>query len=483
MLLLVILFLPLVAALAVYLSGNKLAAKVALVASVAEFAISLVALHHVAHSQFEGLSYFHAWIANPNISFAITCDGLSLLLVLLATFLVPVIILSSFGTEQASARSLYALILLMQFAMIGVFVATDGLLFYIFWELALIPIYFIALLWGQGRDKAFIQTATFKFFVYTLIGSLFMLVAFIFLYSKAGSLSLQVLYGLSLSHTEQIFVALAFFFAFAVKIPVFPFHTWQADTYTEAPTMGTMLLSGIMLKMGLYGLLRWLLPVAPQGVQTLIPYFIVLAVIGVVYGSILAIQQKNVKRLLAYSSFAHVGLIAAGIFSLTNEGMQGAVVQMLAHGVNVVGAFFAGEVILRRTGTLEIHQLGGIRSIAPRFATAFIIIVLASVALPTTNAFIGEFLLLFGVFEYNTWLSIVAGLTIILGAVYMLKMYQYVMLGEKRATVSAFPDLTTSELAVFAILITAIFVCGVYPKPIMEIAQPALTEILKHTLG
>lgn len=483
MLLLVILFLPLVAALAVYLSGNKLAAKVALVAAVAEFGISLVALQHLAHNQFEGLSYTHAWIANPNINFSIACDGLSLLLVLLATFLVPVIILSSFGTEQANARSLYALILLMQFAMIGVFIATDGLLFYIFWELALIPIYFIALLWGQGKDKAFIQTATFKFFVYTLIGSLFMLVAFIFLYTKAGSLSLQALYGLSLSPMEQLCVALAFFFAFAVKIPVFPFHTWQADTYTEAPTVGTMLLSGIMLKMGLYGLLRWLLPVAPQGVLTLTPYLIVLSVIGVVYGSILAIQQKNIKRLLAYSSFAHVGLIAAGIFSLTNEGMQGAVVQMLAHGVNVVGAFFAGEVILRRTGTLEINQLGGIRSIAPRFATAFIIIVLASVALPTTNAFIGEFLLLFGVFEYNTWLSIVAGLTIILGAVYMLKMYQYVMLGEKRATVSAFPDLTASELAVFAILIAAIFVCGVYPKPIMEIAQPALSEILKHTLG
>jgi NADH-quinone oxidoreductase subunit M len=243
-----------------------------------------------------------------------------------------------------------------------------------------------------------------------------------------------------------------------------------------------MLLAGIMLKMGLYGLLRWLLPIVPQGITFFNPLFITLSVIGIIYGSILAIQQKDIKRLLAYSSFAHVGLIAAGIFSLTNEGLQGAVVQMLAHGVNVVGAFFAGEIILRRTDTLEISQLGGIRNVAPKFATCFIIVVLASVALPTTNAFIGEFLLLYGVYGYNTWLSIVAGLTIILGAVYMLKMYQNTMLGETKTLTSTFADLSASEFTVFAILIVAIFVCGVYPKPIMEIAQPALAEILKHTL-
>ena len=481
MLLLIVLFFPLLAAVVTYLSGNKMAARVALAATGVEFVLSLMLLEHYAHAK-GGLQYFHHWIANPNIAFSISCDGLSVLLVVLTTFLVPVIILSSFGKEQSNSRALYSLVLLMQFALIGVFVATDGLLYYIFWELALIPIYFIALLWGEGKSKEFISTATFKFFVYTLIGSLFMLVAFIFLYSKAGSLALQDLYALDLTRREQILIASAFFFAFAIKIPIFPFHTWQADTYSEAPTMGTMLLAGIMLKMGLYSLLRWMLPIAPKGVEFLTPLFITLSVIGIVYGSILAIQQKNIKRLLAYSSFAHVGLIAAGIFSLSIEGMQGAVVQMLAHGVNVVGAFFAGEIILRRTGTLEISQLGGIRNVAPKFATCFIIIVLASVALPTTNAFIGEFLLLYGVYSYNTWLSIVAGLTIILGAVYMLKMYQNVMLGETNATTSVFADLTGSELLVFGVLIVAIFVCGVYPKPIMQIAQPALAEILKYTL-
>jgi NADH-quinone oxidoreductase subunit M len=293
---------------------------------------------------------------------------------------------------------------------------------------------------------------------------------------------LKDLYALDLSTPEQIWIAAAFFLAFAIKIPVFPFHTWQADTYKEAPTVGTMLLAGIMLKMGLYSLLRWLLPVVPHGVIALNPVLITLSVIGIVYGSIIAIQQSDLKRLLAYSSFAHVGLIAAGVFSLTIEGFQGAVVQMLAHGINVVGAFFAGEIILRRTGTLEISKLGGIRNVAPKFATVFIIVVLASVALPTTNAFIGEFLLLFGVFEYNTWLSIVAGLTIILGAVYMLKMYQRTMLGETNDLTAGFTDLKMSELSVFVVLIAAIFVCGVYPKPIMEIAGPALDNILKYTL-
>ncbi len=481
MLLVLILFFPLVAALLTYAVGDKLAGKVALGLSAIEFVISLVALKNLAHHGIVS-QYSHMWICDPKIFFAISADGLSLLMVLLTTFLVPVIILSSWGKEISNAKSFYSLVLLMQFALIGVFVATDGFLFYIFWELALIPIYFIALLWGENKDKEFRNTAIFKFFVYTLAGSLFMLVAFIFLYSKAGSFMINDLYALDLSISEQCWLAAAFFFAFAIKIPIFPFHTWQADTYKEAPTVGTMLLAGIMLKMGLYGLLRWMLPIFPHGIIALNPVLITLSVIGIIYGSIIAIQQGDLKKLLAYSSFAHVGLIAAGIFSLTIEGFQGAVVQMLAHGVNVVGAFFAGEIIFRRTGTFEISKLGGIRNLAPKFATCFILVVLASVALPTTNAFIGEFLLLYGTFEYNTWLSLVAGLTIILGAVYMLKMYQRTMLGETNSITAGFADLSISELSVFVILIAAIFVCGVYPKPIFEIAGPALDNILKTTL-
>ena len=479
MLLLLILFLPLLFAVATYVAGDKLASKLALLFSLGTLVLSLIGYSHVGNSAF---SFSREWVANPHITFSVAADGLSYLMVLLTNFLIPVIILTTFGKEPVNSRMFYALIALMQFALNGVFLATDGFLYYIFWELALLPIYFIALLWGEGKDQDYRHTAIFKFFVYTLAGSLFMLVAFIYLYSKAGSFVLTDWYALDLTQGEQCAIAAAIFLAFAIKIPVFPFHTWQADTYKEAPTVGTMLLAGIMLKMGLYSMMRWLLPVVPAGVQCWTPLFITLSVIGVVYGSIIAIMQRDMKRLLAYSSFAHVGLIAAGIFSLTIEGFQGAVVQMLAHGINVVGAFFCGEIIWRRTGTLVVDELGGIRTVAPKFATAFIILVLASVALPTTNAFIGEFLLLYGLFQYNTLLSIVAGLTIILGAVYMLRMYQRSMLGQVHPKTMEFADLNAIELSVFVILITAIFVCGVYPKPIMELAQPALEVILKNSL-
>jgi NADH-quinone oxidoreductase subunit M len=309
-----------------------------------------------------------------------------------------------------------------------------------------------------------------------------MLLGFVYLYQKGGSFSVSALYGLGLTDTEQSFLFWAFFIAFAIKIPVFPFHTWQPDTYQEAPSAGTMLLAGIMLKMGLYSLLRWLLPVLPHGVMLWTPLVIVLAVIGVIYGSVIAMKQDNLKKLLAYSSFAHVGLITAGIFTLTREGFQGATVQMFAHGFNVVGLFFAAEIILQRTGTLCISQLGGIRNVAPKFATAFMVVVLASVALPTTNAFIGEFLLLYGVYEYNTWLSVVAGLTIILGAVYMLRMYQLVMLGETNNKTEGFRDLSRNELIVFVLIIIGIFQLGLAPKMFMTYVQPSLDLILNYSL-
>lgn len=482
MLLLAILFFPLAAALLTYVAGNRFAGKLALGLSVVEFAASLLLIPAFKNADALNISFMKEWIQNPHITFFVALDGLSLLLLLLTTFLVPVIILSSVSKEVENPRSFYALVLLMQFALIGVFVAMDGFLYYIFWELALIPIYFIALLWGQNRDKEFRNRAIFKFFIYTLAGSLFMLLGFIYLYQYADGFGVSELYALNLSDKEQSFLFWAFFVAFAIKIPVFPFHTWQPDTYNEAPTTGTMLLSGIMLKMGIYSLLRWLLPVIPHGTIMWTPVVLVLCAIGIIYGSVIAIRQNELKKLIAYSSLAHVGLITAGVFTLTAEGFQGAVVQMLAHGVNVVGLFFAGEIILRRTGTLEISKLGGIRSVAPVFGTVFMIVVLASVALPTTNGFIGEFLLLFGVYEYNTWLAVVAGLTIILGAVYMLRMYQYVMLGETKEATASFADLSLSELAVFVPLIIAIFLFGVYPKPIMQLAQPALETILNYSL-
>jgi len=482
MLVLGVLFFPLVAALLVFLAGNKQAKYVAFSAALMEFVASYFLKRSLAQSGLPSLAFSTQWITNPNISFSLSIDGLSILLILLTTFLIPLIIVTTYRKEIDNAKSFYALVLFMQFALIGVFAASDGFLFYIFWELALIPIYFIALLWGEGRDKEFRNRAIFKFFVYTLGGSLFMLLGFIWLYLKAGTFDINTLYNLSLSQTEQLYVFAGIFVAFAIKIPIVPFHTWQADTYKEAPSAGTMLLAGIMLKMGLYGLLRWLVPIVPLAVSIATPYVIALCVAGVVYGSIIAIRQADLKKLLAYSSLAHVGLIAAGIFTLTKEGFEGSVIQMVSHGINVVGLFFAAEIIYQRTGTFEIAKLGGIRNVAPKFSTAFMIVVLAAVGLPLTNSFIGEFLLLFGVYEYNTWLSILAGLTIILGAVYMLRMYQNVMLGETNQNTIGFTDLHWSELAVFVPIIIAIFVLGVYPGPVLHIVQPALDNILTYSL-
>jgi len=309
-----------------------------------------------------------------------------------------------------------------------------------------------------------------------------MLFGFIALYwyNPMHSFDIRDLYANVVCSCNQGWLFWLFFLAYAIKIPIVPFHTWQADTYKESPTQGTMLLSGIMLKMGTYSLIRWLLPVLPSGVMEWGPLAITLSVIGIVYASVIAIMQRDLKRLFAYSSVAHVGLIAAGIFALNMEGLQGATMQMLAHGVNVVGLFFCADIIYNRTETNNMHELGGIRLAAPGFNTLFMIVVLGSVALPLTNAFIGEFLLLYGVYSYNTWLAAFAGLTIILGAVYMLRMFQHTMLGNTVDKTSAFAELKWNEWCVLGVISALIIIMGIYPNPIMELAQPVLTDILKH---
>jgi NADH-quinone oxidoreductase subunit M len=363
-------------------------------------------------------------------------------------------------------------------ALIGVFTTTDVLMFYIFWELALIPIFFVSILWGGENARAI----TFKFFLYTLVGGLLMLVAIVFLYVKTPgdhSFAFADLYKGALDPAAQKWLFLAFFLAFAIKMPIFPFHTWQPDLYFTAPTQGTMLLAGIMLKMGVYGLLRFVLPIFPVAMQDFGIYAVVLSVIGIVYASVIAIRQKELKRLIAYSSLAHVGLIAAGVFSLTHYGLEGAMIQMISHGVNIVGLFFCYEIIVRRTGTGEIASLGGIASKAPIFAAFFMIILLGSISLPLTNSFIGEFLLLLGVFGYNAYLAGIAGLTIILSAVYMLWMYQRTMYGEEKEATAEFMDLTPRETIVLVPIVVIILWIGIYPQMFLGIAEPAVKSILE----
>ncbi|MFY8185939.1 MAG: complex I subunit 4 family protein, partial [Bacteroidia bacterium] len=273
----------------------------------------------------------------------------------------------------------------------------------------------------------------------------------------------------------------AMFLAFAIKMPIFPFHTWQPDTYVVAPTQGTMLLSGIMLKMGTFGLLKWLLPVVPLGVQNWGNVAMVLSVFGIIYASCIAIVQTDFKRLIAYSSIAHVGLIAAGILAWNQQGVQGALMQMVSHGINVVGLFLIADILMCQTGTREISKLGGIRNVNPQFAVLYLIVLLGSVALPLTNGFVGEFLLITGVYGYNAWIAAFAGLSVILGAVYMLRSYQGIMLGETNELTAKFTNLSGSDKAVLIIVCAAIIALGVYPQPLTDLAEPAVKTLLMST--
>ncbi len=476
----ILIFLPVIAGLAVLLFKNGAAKHAALAFAVAELAVAAVFLSKFIPDATTQFAVDIPWIPKLGIYFNAGIDGISMIMVLLTTLLVPLIILTTYKHEYKNAPAFYALILFMQAGMLVVFTALDGFLFYVGWEAALIPIYFICALWG-GENRIRI---TLKFFIYTFSGSLFMLLGIIYLYLQTPSKTYDLFqfYNLGLDAHHQSWVFWAFFLAFAIKMPVFPFHTWQPDTYTEAPSAGTMLLSGIMLKMGIYGVIRWLIPNAPLGFLEWRTFAIVLSIIGIVYASVIAFKQKDGKRLVAYSSIAHVGLISAGIFAFTLQGIQGAMIQMLSHGINVVGLFFIWDIISRRLNTRDTSDMGGIAKVAPKFALAFLIIVLGTVALPLTNGFVGEFLLLNSVFQFDIWAAAIAGLTMIFGAVYMLRMYKKVMQGETNALTALFADISGSEVLVLGIICALIIVIGIYPQPILHISEAAVSNLV-HTVN
>ncbi len=383
-----LILIPLITGVLTLSLGGRVAKQIALAGTLAELGMAIFVwtmFNPAAGRQF-GFNY--AWIASAGVSFGAGIDGISMLLVLLTAFLTPLIVLSAFGHNYRNPSTFYSLIVFMEAALIGVFTATDAFLFYFFFEAALVPVYFLAAIWGgENRLKV-----TFKFFVYTIFGSLFMLVALVYLYFQtpgAHSSAITAFYDLQLTPTAQGWVFWAFFVAFAIKMPLFPFHTWQPDTYTESPTPATMLLAGIMLKMGIYGLIRLLLPITPLALNQWGAVAIVLSVIGIIYGSIIAIQQRDMKRLVAYSSFAHVGLMSAGVFSGTINGMQGAMIQMLAHGINVVGMLFVVDIIFSRTQTRHLDHLGGITQKTPGLSVYFMVLLLGSVALPAHERFRG----------------------------------------------------------------------------------------------
>jgi NADH-quinone oxidoreductase subunit M len=444
-------------------------------------AIATLVVAAVLAAQYDPQSGYHAiasreWLPGLGMTFTLGYDGMSMMMVLLTTGLVPLILLSNFRRELAHSKAFTSMVFFMQFGLLGVFIAMDGILFYIFWEITLIPIYLICLWFGEPDRKA----ALTKFFIYTFFGSLFMLASLIGLRAMgANSFEIGDLIAVDLSNATQTACWLmgGFFLAFAVKVPLFPFHTWQPDTYTKSPMAGTMLLSGIMLKMALYGMIRWMLPLFIEAKDDVTMPIIILGTIGVLYGAILAIKEQDMKRLFAFSSLSHVGLIAAGIMTFNSDTLSGAIVQMINHGLVAVGLFLAADIFERRLGTRQLGELGGTAKIAPKFGFWFAVIVFASVSVPLTSGFIGEFLLLKGLYNYNWIVGIVAGTTLIFGAVYTLRANQLSMYGPVK--VNAFADLHWSELLVFAVITIVVVVLGICPQLVIGYVEPGIRQLLE----
>ena len=422
------------------------------------------------------------WLQSLGSSFSVKLDGMGQLLCLLNAVAYPLIFISTWNSSYKKSNNFFALMLLAQAGMMGVFVAMDALLFYFFWELALIPMYFLCSQWGGEKRIA----VTFKFFIYTFIGSLLMLIGILYIYSHSPTHSFDIasFYQVNISPKQQQFVFWLFFAAFAIKMPIFPFHTWQPDTYEQAPTATTMVLSGVMVKMGVFGVIRWLLPVVPVAAFQWGDVVTTMAIIGMIYASLIAIQQDDLKRLVAYSSIAHIGLMCAAIFAENQSGMQGVMIQMFNHGINIIGLWIVVELIERQFGTRKISELGGLAQKAPAMAILFVIVALANIALPLTNAFAGEFLMFNGIFnslvtKYSVWFTAFAGISIILAAVYTLNMIRKVFYGNINELTASVQDLRLNEKLALGIIVVLIFFIGVYPQAFLNITDQVSESILK----
>ncbi len=476
-------FVPLIGSLLLWtvVRGDQQARILALVVALADFVLSLhLWFRFDAGRGDDQFVERVAWLWNGQVSYHFGCDGISLVLAVLTTFLGPLVLLSTWKAVTDRVRDYMAFLLMLQAAMLGTFFARDMLLFYVFWEAMLIPMYFIIGIWG-GQRRIY---AAVKFFIYTMVGSVFMLVGILYLYFQAGSMDLTDFLNVHLGRTEQLWLFAAFFLAFAIKVPVFPLHTWLPDAHVEAPTAGSVVLAGVLLKMGTYGMLRFAMPLFPEGVAYFAPAISVLAVIGIIYGALVALVQPDVKKLVAYSSVSHLGFVVLGLFSLTRPGIAGGIFQMLAHGLSTGALFLLVGVVYERRHTREISEFGGLAHGMPVYATFFMITTLASVGLPGLAGFVGEFMILFGTFSSATLanarlMAVLASTGVVLGAFYMLWMYQRVFFGkldnEKNRDL---PDLTVREMVVLVPLIVFMFVLGVRPGLVLEKVEASIDKVL-----
>jgi NADH-quinone oxidoreductase subunit M len=477
--------LPAVGALVVGLLPNRrpeYVRPVGLLFAVATGALSVYAL--VAFKAGEGFAFtsHHVWIRQWGISWSLGLDGISLFLVVLTGVLFPLSMLGS--SAHHDEKPYTAWILLLEAGVLGSFLALDLFLFFVFFEIVLVPMYFLIGGWGYANRVY----AALKFFLYTMAGSAFMLVgilATVFLFRKAtgGPLTFDVV---TIATSQQIgtsaarWLFLAFAVAFAVKVPIFPLHTWLPDAHTEAPTAGSVLLAGVLLKLGTYGFLRFGLYLFPEAVHYFAPLFLTLGVVGIVYGAVVATMQRDLKRLVAYSSVAHLGFIVLGTFGLTTQGVTGGVLQMVNHGISTGALFLLVGMISERRHTREISQLTGIQKVAPIFAAVFTIVMLSSIGLPGLNGFVGEFLVLVGTFLTARWWVVAAAVGVILAAVYMLWAYQRVFHGEPDAANRSFKELTFQEGMVMLPLVAIIFFTGIYPKPLLDRIEPSVRQLVTH---
>jgi NADH-quinone oxidoreductase subunit M len=476
-------FLPLAGAALILLAARRDAAArtVALAVTLADFLLSLMLF--LRFDSGNGGDQFVekvAWLFDGKIQYHLGADGISLVLVMLTTFLGPLVVLSTWNAIRERVVEFMVFLLLLQTAMIGTFFVRDMLLFYVFWEAMLIPMYFIIGIWG-GERRVY---ATIKFFLFTMFGSVFMLVGILYCYFKAGSMDLEAFLALDLSRVEQLWLFAAFTLAFAIKVPVFPFHTWLPDAHVEAPTAGSVVLASVLLKMGTYGMLRFALPLFPEAVGVFAPWMGILAVIGIIYGALVAMVQPDVKKLVAYSSVSHLGFVVLGLFSLTADGVAGGMFVMLAHGLSTGALFLLVGVIYERRHTREIAEFGGLAHGMPLYASAFMIVTLASIGLPGLCGFVGEFLVLFGSFQsvllpHARLLTVLATTGVVLGAIYMLWMYQRVFLGpltnEKN---KGLPDLSLREGIVLLPIVVFIIWLGVRPGLVLDPMEASIDRIM-----
>lgn len=477
-------FLPLVgAAFILLIRGDeetvaRNARHLALWTSVVTFGLSLllIAYFDTSTASFQYVEQV-PWLSDFNIGYHLGVDGISIFFLLLTTFLIPICILASWDAIKSRVREFMVAFLVMETLVVGVFSSLDFIMFYIFFEGMLIPMYLIIGIWGGARRVY----SAFKFFLYTLVGSVLFLLAILWIYLETGTTDIPTIMAYDFAPEVQTWLWLAMFASFAVKVPMWPLHTWLPDAHVEAPTAGSVILAGVLLKMGGYGFLRFSLPMLPEASEFFAPLIFSLSIVAVIYTSLVALMQQDMKKLIAYSSVAHMGIVTIGLFAFNQQGIEGGIIQMLSHGIVSAALFLCVGVVYDRIHTREISAYGGLVHRMPIYAVVFLVFTLAAVGLPGTSGFVGEMLVFVGAFKANTWVAMLALTGIILGAAYMLWLYRKVIFGElTKENLKSITDLNWREIGIFAPLVAIALFMGIYPDPFLEVLHVSVENLLSQ---